>query len=136
MRPRTIEEAAEVLREFVAHHYPGRTLTELKLLFNDGKKMNYLLPAGPILVQTSPDQNRTNGDSFVPTTFQEEVLAALEGRALRTDALGNAVGDRSRLFRNPGGLKELRKYNLVKHHPRLGYYRPDAPPEELPNEDI
>lgn len=70
--------------------------------------------------------------SFVPTAFQEAILTALEGRALRTDALGHEVRDRSRLFRHPGGLKELREQGLVAHHPRLGYYRPDAPPEQFP----
>lgn len=62
--------------------------------------------------------------------FQRGILQALQGRALRTDALAAEVGDRSRLFR-PGGLAELRDRGLVDHHPRLGYYRPDALPPEL-----
>ncbi len=68
---------------------------------------------------------------FVPTAFQEAVLAALEGRALRNDALAREVGERSRLFRHPGGLRELRERGWVAHHPRMGFYRPDAPPEQL-----
>lgn len=68
---------------------------------------------------------------FVPTAFQKGILHALQGRALRSDSLGEAVRDRRRLFRHPGGLEELRAQGLVSHHPRLGYYRPDAPPPEL-----
>jgi hypothetical protein len=64
---------------------------------------------------------------FVPNPFQHRILEALDGRALRTDALGDAVDDRRRLFR-PGGLKELQAEGLVNHHDRLGYYRPGAPP--------
>jgi hypothetical protein len=69
-------------------------------------------------------------ESFVPSPFQDSILAALEGRALRTDALGGAVGDRSRLFK-PHGLKELREQGLVGWHSRLGFYRVDAPPPQL-----
>ena len=60
---------------------------------------------------------------FVPTPFQKGILDALDGKALRTDSLGNKVGDRRRLFKQ-GGLKELRERGLVGHHDRLGYYSP------------
>jgi hypothetical protein len=69
--------------------------------------------------------------AFVLTPFQQDILDALDGKALRTDALGHAVGDRSRLFRRPGGIHELRERGFVHHHHRLGFYRPDAPPPEL-----
>lgn len=69
-------------------------------------------------------------DAFIPTPFQRGILAALNGQALRTDALGAAVGDRSRLYKR-GGLKELRDRGLVAHHVRLGFYRPDALPPGL-----
>lgn len=67
---------------------------------------------------------------FVPSPFQKAILEALEGKALRTDALGAAVGDRGRLYKT-NGLKELLERGIVEHHKRLGYYRPDAPPPEL-----
>jgi hypothetical protein len=69
--------------------------------------------------------------TFVPNAFQRGILASLEGKALRTDALGHAVRGRSRLFNDPGGLPELQDQGLVCHHRRVGYYRPDAPPEHL-----
>jgi hypothetical protein len=78
-------------------------------------------PAGAIPVAEQP---------FVPTPFQEAILDALEGKALRVDALGAAVGDRARLYK-PGGLKELQTQGWVSYHARRGYYRTDAPPEDL-----
>jgi hypothetical protein len=68
---------------------------------------------------------------FVPTAFQQDILDALEGKALRTDALAARVGDRSRLFRHPGGLKELQEQGRVAHHKRLGYYSVESPPPGL-----
>lgn len=69
---------------------------------------------------------------FVPNAFQQAILEALEGRALRTRALGDAVGDCSRLYK-PGGLAELRAQKLVAHHERLGFYSTLAPPPQLPD---
>ncbi len=68
-------------------------------------------------------------DSFVPNDFQRDILKALEGRALNKQALANEVcnGEGSRLYRR-GGIKELKAAGKVCHKPRLGYYRPDAPP--------
>ena len=72
----------------------------------------------------------SKSEPWVPTPFQTAILNALEGKALKTDALGNATGDRRRLFK-PGGIKELKTLAKVRHHRRLGYYRPDAPPPAL-----
>jgi len=68
--------------------------------------------------------------SFVPTPFQKAILDALDGKAMKTDQLGHAVKDRRRLFKE-NGLAELMDLGLVSNHSRLGYYRPDSPPEEL-----
>lgn len=69
--------------------------------------------------------------AFVATPFQRAILKALAGKAMRTDDLAAKVGDRRRLFRDPGGLPELQEHDKVRHHPRLGFYRPDDPPAEL-----
>jgi hypothetical protein len=90
-----------------------------------------VLPIVPGLPPGAPDPGGDGDEPFVPSPFQEAILAALEGQARRTDALAREVGDRSRLFRHPGGLKELRDRGLVKHHPRLGFYREDALPDQL-----
>lgn len=69
---------------------------------------------------------------FIPNEVQAGILAALEGKAMRTDQLVNKVGcDRRQLFRKPGGIEELKVQGLVSHHERAGYYRHDCPPEEL-----
>ena len=46
------------------------------------------------------------------------------------DDLAAEVRDRRRLFK-PGGISELKENGFVENHPRIGYYRPDAPPPEL-----
>lgn len=69
-------------------------------------------------------------DVFVPSHMQRGILDALNGKALRTDALASKVGSRSRIFRRDG-IHELRHAGLVSHHKRIGYFRPDAPPPEL-----
>jgi hypothetical protein len=127
-KPDTLELLA-VVRGWAERHYPGWRPDEvgLKLIGPNGESREVKLPIPltlPVLERPVP---------FVPNVFQESVLEALEGKALRTDALGAAVGDRGRLYK-PGGLKELREAGMVKHHPRLGFYRPDAPPEELIDE--
>lgn len=74
---------------------------------------------------------------FIPNPFQEEILAALDGKGLRTDALCLLVagGSKHGLYRargeGGGGLLELMEQGLVANHPRVGYYRPDAPPGEF-----
>jgi len=74
-------------------------------------------------------------DTFVPTAAQKRVLDVLEKRALTTDALSaKAKVPRRSLFRSGekvGVLTELVSQGLVKHHRRVGYYRPDVPPLEL-----
>ncbi len=68
-------------------------------------------------------------EAFVPNDFQREILNALDGRALKKQALAIEVcaGEGSRLYR-PGGIKELMNGGHVVNKRRLGYYRPDRPP--------
>jgi hypothetical protein len=93
-------------------------------------------PGGGNLVSVAvPPEPDGQGDPddvpFIPGPFQQGILDALDGRAMRTDALARAVDcDRRRLFK-PGGLPELRDHGLADHHHRPGYYRPDAPPPKL-----
>ena len=110
----------EALRAYLSAVHPRFPVERIKLIASDGSKID-LHVVLPVVVHF---------DHFLPTPFQQAILDALEGKAMRTDALGAAVGDRSRLFR-PGGLKELRERGLVDHHERRGFYRPDSPPEEL-----
>lgn len=69
---------------------------------------------------------------FIPSPLQEQILEALKGKALRTDALANRCGGaRRQLFKDPGGIGELIEEGLVAHHQRLGYYLPADPPDDL-----
>ena len=71
------------------------------------------------------------GDLFVANPLQKAILAALNGQALMKQGLADAVakGDGGALYRH-GDLKELRERGLVAHKPRVGFYRPDAPPDD------
>lgn len=73
--------------------------------------------------------------TFVPNKFQRSILSALDGRALNKQQLADKVcgSDGSRLYNSrtrKGDLNELLDLGLVQNKPRLGYYRPDAPPAD------
>ncbi len=112
------------LNKWLALNYPERGAVELSVKLDNGKKVK--LPVDlPKKAEESDDL------PFVPNAFQTAILEALDGKALRTDPLGAAVGDRGRLFKKPGGIQELKDNGLVDNHPRVGYYRPDSPPPDL-----
>ncbi len=115
---------------------PGTLTVEVTLRLADGRQipMPFVFPPVPA-PQPSPGRPSREEEDWGPTSFQLEILDALEGKALKTDALGAAVGDRGRLYK-AHGLQELRDRGLVKHRAGLGYYRPDAlPPELQPQEE-
>jgi hypothetical protein len=66
---------------------------------------------------------------FIPNDRQKAMLDALKDRALRSDAWAECskVDKKSVMDQK----KELERLGLVRHHARLGFYRPDAPPPEL-----
>jgi len=66
---------------------------------------------------------------FVGNDFQLQIMKALDGRALSKQSLADEVcgGEGSRLYRK-GGIKELVESGFIANKPRLGYYRPNAPP--------
>ena len=109
----------EALRVYLMATNPRFEVDRLKLIARDGSKvdLHVVLDMAPASV-------------FVPSPFQEAILEALDGKALKTQALGAAAGDKSRLYK-PHGLQELRDRGMVEHHDRLGFWRPDAPPPEL-----
>ncbi|HZT80909.1 MAG TPA: sigma-70 family RNA polymerase sigma factor [Gemmataceae bacterium] len=94
-------------------------------------------PQGVSAVNDQPSPHARNGlaageaHPFVPTALQRAILTALDRRALRTDALAVAAGYSRRQLFTPRGLLEMKERGLVAHHPRLGFYRPDAVPPEL-----
>lgn len=123
-------ELIAAVRVYLSTYSPHSKPTALRIVLAD--ELPITLPLARCQpVHTIPVEAEKYDEVFIPNAFQEAILEALEGKALRTDALGAAAGDRSRLFRNPGGLKELQEQGLVKHNRRAGFYRPDAPPDEL-----
>ncbi|HEY7427447.1 MAG TPA: hypothetical protein VH682_24650 [Gemmataceae bacterium] len=124
-----LTQLSDAVRKYLEENIPGRTPLRIGIITAEDRKPIIL----PILAAVKPAASLRNG--FVPTPFQEGILDALEGKALRSDPLGAAVGDKRRLYRHPGGLQELREEGLVDHHARLGYFRPDAPPPELSGDE-
>lgn len=68
--------------------------------------------------------------TFAPNAFQDRICDALAGKLLTAEQLGEAVGDRRKLFR-PGGVRELMEAGWVRKRPGGGYYMPDDPPDGL-----
>lgn len=120
-----VAKVRKAIDEFVPGHAGGTV--SIRLHTGDRVRLEFASHA-----TSDADANgQSSGEQFIPSEFQAAILAALEGKALRSDPLGDVVDDRRRLFRHPGGLKELQERGLVCRHSRLGYYRPDAPPEAL-----
>jgi hypothetical protein len=138
----TIYELADLARRYVREHYPDlRGPVEVRVVLTEdlafeavqveivpGESTAEPPPAEP--ASEPPPAEPSPGEAWVPTLLQRQVLAALEGDALRADELGAVTGDRRGLFQ-AGGLRELQDRGLVRKDPRLGYYRPDLPPAEL-----
>jgi hypothetical protein len=96
-------------------------------------RIEHIAHVGRLVVGRPPVRPKPRGPlpPFTPTGLQQDILRALDGKALRTDALAHKADcDRGQMFRK-GGLKELRERGLVAHCKELGFYRPDRPPCEL-----
>jgi hypothetical protein len=117
----------DALRRAVKGLYPSEEPDSIEIRLK-GRPCPVTLPVPPAPPAAPPPAP----PPFVPTDAQACLLEALEGRALKTTPLSEASGiNRSQMFRHPGGLRELQDRGLVVNHPRLGFYRPDAPPEEI-----
>lgn len=133
----SLDDVFAVVRAYIRDNYGDHPDT-LRIITAAGKKIQLPIPvaAGSLSklheadTETGSMEQEEEWTPFIPNGFQKGILKALEGKGLRTDALGAAVGDRARLFK-PGGLQELKERGLVCHHKSLGYYRPDLPPIEL-----
>ncbi len=93
--------------------------------------------SGP--ASASEEDGRGADVIFIPTPLQKAILAALAGQALKKQALADLIckGEGTVLYRE-GGIKELRAMGLVEHKSRIGFFRPDAPPEGaiMPDETV
>lgn len=122
-----LPELAAAVRQFCQDNLPGRTPLRIRIYTLEDEQPLQL----PVVSARAPRDDP--GDVFVPNAFQTAILEALEGKAMKTGALAAAVHcETPQLFKKPkGGIAELREHDLVRHHERLGYWRPDAPPPQL-----
>ncbi len=74
----------EAVRAYLLAVDPRFPIEQVRLIGRDGNEIRRHVDFG---LAAAPAQ------TFVPTPFQQAILDALEGKALRTDALGAAVGD-------------------------------------------
>ncbi len=128
----TDEILIEAARAHVTRLFGAARVPRVLIIHIEGVPDPITLPCplpGPVVASVA---NGVAVEPWVPTDAQACILEALAGAALRTDALATKSGvARSQLFRHPGGLKEMQERGLVAHHSRVGYYRPDCPPDEL-----
>ena len=102
-----------------------------------------LLAAGAAALEANGDWDKP-ADSLTdklgspPTRLQKNIWKALQRRALKKDDLMDLldldITDPSRLYymnrkAKTGGLKELTDKGLVANKRGVGYFRPDAPPD-------
>lgn len=71
-----------------------------------------------------------DNEPFVPHLLQKAILRALDGRALKKEALADACDVDPRRLYKPGALSELVDLGIVKNKRGIGYYRPDASPPD------
>lgn len=132
-----LTELARAAAAAVRDSFPGETAVSLTVRLASGRRV--VLPVAAATAGACPALSTPEAvpaEPFVLTAFQEAILAALEGQAMRTRTLGAAVGDVGRLYK-PGGLRELQERDRVRLHPRMGHYRPDAPPPSIdPDEPV
>jgi len=132
-----MEQIFTAIQKWIAANYPGDRPTKFKVRLMSGEWVTLPLPC----CSTQPSQPiGTNGgrtlverdaSDFVPHPVQKAILDALDGQAMRTEDLAGIVGGRSRLFDKKNGLQQLKDLGLIRNHMRLGFYRPDSPPDEL-----
>lgn len=118
----TIENIARIAEQFADSE---RQRAEASPSAGDIKAM--LAAAVAQIVEANPKTESPD----VWTPLQISILKALDGQALKKQALANAVcgGEGSRLYKT-GGIKELRAAGRVELKHGLGFYRPDAPPPD------
>jgi hypothetical protein len=94
-----LPEALAPLAAWLAANFPGQIPVEIGVKWSTGQvlPLPFIAAAGPV---------EQEAEIWVPTAFQQAILDALDGRALKIPALGAAVGDKSRLYK-PNGLREL-----------------------------
>lgn len=124
--PANLREFAAAVRAFVAFALPGEEPEDLTIRLRSGRV--FVVPIANAQPGHVPAAPAAPENDFEPNDYQTEILVALEGRALKTEALAAQTSKDKRSLFTEGGLKGLQAAGWVKHDKR-GYFRPDAPPE-------
>lgn len=128
LRPRslTTDELLDAIRLWVAAKYPSYTPMRVTLeMERAGRQERVRLPI-PAFGESTPVR-----EDAEDTALQQGILEALDGTALRSRELDLEIKANGRLYKK-GGLTELMEQGRVLSDRRVGYYRPDRPPENLP----
>jgi hypothetical protein len=128
------DDLAAALRAWVKTHSPGPGKVHIEADLVDGliDRLNVDWRPSPAANagQSAPADPLAD---FVPTRAQCSILEALEGKVLKGVNLESESGlEHSQMFQV---LKKLQALGIVKRHPSLGYYRVDAPPPELADQE-
>jgi hypothetical protein len=127
-RPIGPENLVTLANQYAAQF--GTVATRLSLRLADGRKL--IVPISDIEATVS-DPTPVNGPPvFVPTRLQKAILSALDGKALRKEALAEAceLKGAPQLYQD-GGINELRNLGMVYRHRRF-----PARPREAPLECV
>jgi hypothetical protein len=84
----------------------------------------------PFPAELKYDRPADERDRFIPTQRQRQILEILDGSAKKLAQLAETLRVEQTTLCGRD-LKELKAAGLVRHHKRIGYYRPDAPPPDL-----
>ena len=134
----SLEDVLQTIRDYMDENFPDEPVRRVILHFGDGRRIDQAMPRAPRTATPAPGPASAAAPPvlppFEPNEMQAAILESLAGVAMRTDALADATGyNRCSLFRKPGGVAELQEQGLICHSKAAGYYRPDAPPENLSN---
>ncbi len=116
-----------IVQAWIAQNYPGEQGEELLIRLRGRQRPLRL----PVPLNLSAGAGGESAKPFEPSAYQLGILDALAGKCLKVEQLVAIVKDRPKLYRDPGGIKELERHGLVAHDKRRGYYRPDAMPDEM-----
>lgn len=130
----TLPKALTPLSDYLTAIFPGLHPVELVVVMEGGQEVRLPLTTAAGLVPVSPEEQVP----FAPSVFQLAALRAMIGRAFMVDVLAQYMmtgtdlltETRRRLYGRKG-LRQLQDHGLVKLHPKMGFYRPDAPPHDL-----
>lgn len=124
-------ELQALVRSWLERYYPAWRSATVRADVGEPESLAMPIPREWASRNERSPVQTTSEHPFIPTQLQVNILEALDGKAMRTDTLARACEVERTRFYKPGGLKDLQELGKVAWHERIGYYRPDSPPEEV-----